>query len=495
MISRGQIRTAYEWVYDHRILLLLLLIFTTGFLLRAFPVQTGMQYWDETVYLQHGEILAGERVDTYNEFDFRPPLLSLLLGGVFSVTDSLVAAHVLVSLLAALGIPIIYLIGTRLYNRWTGIIAGLIYTLSPLHITASHTILIDPILATVWLCVAWFTVCLHQDQTMRYAVLAGGSVGVAVLAKFTSLVLFPLIPLLLVLYQAEQGWNLSLSGFFTTVRATLEQRHVWLYTGAFLITVSPYLLWSHLSYGNPLHPFMRGMLLSGAATPFHTYAASIPDFIAAPFLLGLILFIPQFKQLQRPHVYLPLFFILVLVVPMQFMIENREPRYLLPIVPFLAVYAAAGFAQIRHTQRLKAHQMAALIAILAVAVFLFNPLLTTYATAAVTGSFTAHEPYTPTYDAAQWLRDNTADDTLVYTNYEWPILAYYSRRPIQFMPVGRPFQDDIGTWLEEPGYVFVTDRAPDHYDPDPAFLRDDPRFTRVATFGNDTYVFHYSPYS
>ncbi|MFB6077045.1 MAG: hypothetical protein ABEK12_02860, partial [Candidatus Nanohaloarchaea archaeon] len=76
-------------------------------------------------------------------FDFRPPLLGLLLGGLFLVTDSIIAAHVLLGFLAALTIPLTFLLGRDLFNTPTGLLAAAGVTLSLEHIAIAHDILVD----------------------------------------------------------------------------------------------------------------------------------------------------------------------------------------------------------------------------------------------------------------------------------------------------------------------------------------------------------------
>jgi hypothetical protein len=60
--------------------LFIIALILIGFLLRVFV--TNCYYWDELVYLQHSEILSG-KVNNYNEFDLRPPMLSILIAGLY----------------------------------------------------------------------------------------------------------------------------------------------------------------------------------------------------------------------------------------------------------------------------------------------------------------------------------------------------------------------------------------------------------------------------
>ncbi len=422
-------------------------------------------------------------------------MIPLILAAVFTVTDSIMAAHVMVSVLAALGIPLVYLLGRDLYDWRPGLIAAVVYAASPEHLMESHKLHIDPILPTVWLLVAVLGYRMLDGRSSWYAVLTGAFTGIAVLSKFTSLVLLPLLILLLFLDHAErQDWDLSLNGFITTALSLVYDRRLWQYTTGFITVLAPYLLWSYTTYGHPLYPFIQGAELSGAAQPFLTYINGYSAFIALPFYLGLLLFLPQLRRIADRDIYYPLLFVIVLYVPLQFMIANKELRYLLPVVPFLALMIGRGLNQVRRWDQ---RVLAPLVLVLLLASTMYLPHMAgLYVEMAATGQTTIKEPTTPTYDAAMWMKRNTPEDALLYTNYEWPVLAYYSERPIHLMPMTQPFQNEISTYMTHPGYVFLTERAPDSYDPSIAFAKDDPRFEQVAVFADgDTYLFQYTPNS
>ncbi len=468
---------------DRRVAAVLAVLLLTGFAIRAAPVKTGYHYWDETVYLQHGEILAGDHPDNYNEFDFRPPLLSLMLAGIFLITDSVTAVHLLLSLLATAGILLTFLLGRRLFTPATGLIAAAAYTLSIEHITFSHDILVDAVLPVLWLGTALLLLRALETRDRWTAAATGVVAGLAVLMKFTSLVIVPAVACVALAWHYRQ--SRSRTG---AVRRTVEWPGGWAAAAGFALAVTPYLAWSHITYGSAFHTVVTAAHLSGAADPFLTYITGAGAVIGVPFLLGL----PVFAAAARRDWFGPVtvtVFVLALYLPLQFLVPNRELRFLLPAMPFLAVAAASGIET--GARRLSTGRWvwiaAALVAIAAIPVWAHPDVQHVR-----DGTFTAHsEP--PTYDAAVWLRENTSEDAVLYTNYKWPALGYYSEREIQLLPVEEPFQDRIGEELPRPGYVYHSTEAPDGRDPSLSFLRSDPRFTHVRTFNGTVRLFHYTP--
>lgn len=459
---------------DRRVAAVLLLLFVTGFAVRAVPVKTGYHYWDETVYLQHGEIIAGVSPDNYDEFAFRPPLIGLLLAGVFVVAHSLVAAHLVLAFLAALAIPLTFLLGKRLFGTLTGILAAFGVMVSLEHVKLAHDVLVGPVLPVLWLGTVLALLELQGSGDRWWAAATGVLCGLAVLLKFTSLVLLPAV---LVLFAARR-W---LDG--ADARDLVRDRDGWTVLGTFGLTVAPYLAWSWAAYGSPLSVFARALQLSGAPDATLTYVTGFPQVVALPFIAGLLLF-PRWWREERWSVVVVAVVALALLLPLQFGIANKELRFLLPVMPFLTVAGAAGLARIHRINRYAAPALILLL-LLPAAVGAWNSF-DIYQVR--TGTLATHE-VTPTMEAGRWLHEETPAETVVYANYKWPPIAYYSKRPLVLLPVSGNVEDRIGTFLDRPGYVFVHTGA--DREPTVAFLAADPRFTLARSFDDTAYLFRY----
>lgn len=463
---------------DRKIALLLTFILLTGFAIRLFPVKTGTHFWDETVYLQHGEIIAGESPDNYNEFAFRPPLFSLLLGGLFTLVHSTTAAHILLAFLSAAGILLTFLLGQQLFSTETGILASIVYALSYSHVEFSHDILVDPVLPLLWLGTAFTLYNGLTDDSNTMIAGAGAFTGLAILAKFTSLVLIP-ISLGLILYH-----NTRYASLKQTLRKTVKGNTAWTYTGCAILVLLPFLAWSHSSYGSFLHIFGKALEFSGAADSGLTYLAGLPLLIPLPFIFGLLPFSRDAWNSQKLNYLIPAVFILGLYLPLQLLVANKELRFLFPLLPFLAVVAANGMTQARKLGK-KPYYLILCLSILIAGIHIGT--LTDVQRAAQGRLTTAGYP--PVHTASMWLKNNTADDTPVYTNFRWPVIAYSSKRPVVFPPP--PENITLLDMLDRPGYVYYSTQAPQDRPPSLRFLQDDPRFTLNKTFKDQVYLFYY----
>lgn len=453
-----------------KILLIIGAIAVLGLFLNLFPVRTGFHYWDETVYLQHTEIITGESPDNYNEFDFRPPMLPLLLSPVMALTGSLAPIHVFIAFIAAIGIPLTYLLGRELYGAREGVISALIYSLTPLVIKNSHDVLVDSILPLFWISAAFFLVRLENSSRKIYPVLAGVSIGLAVLSKFTSLVLIPAY-LFIVLYRALKD-----SGPLDAVEEVLKSWKNWLAGVSFLFTVAPYMVWNYLSFGHPLHSIVKASTLTGSADSFLLYISSSWLLVPLPFILGFFGF-KKFNRNDLEKLVLPAVFILVLYLPMQFMISNREIRYLTPLVPFLSVILGVGVSKIGGKK---------LVGILAVLSILMVPM--TLPDRNITQGMVSDGWNPPVQDASKWLKDNISNDTVVYTNYRYPAIAYYSKKEIELIPYDSPLEDEnLG-----PGIVYYSERSP-YPGPDKARLESGLRFEHMESFDGKVRLYRYEP--
>ena len=94
--------------------LILIILLLIGFSLRVFL--STCYYWDELIYLQHSEIMTG-KINNYNELDFRPPLLSVMIAGFYLFWHNSLIANIFVTLLATFSILLIYLVGKEMFNK------------------------------------------------------------------------------------------------------------------------------------------------------------------------------------------------------------------------------------------------------------------------------------------------------------------------------------------------------------------------------------------
>lgn len=468
-------------------LIVLSVILVAGFFIRLFPVRSGYHYWDETVYLQHAEIITGESPNNYNEFDIRPPLFSLILAGAFMIESSVFSAHVVVAGLSSLAIILVYILGQELYSRQTGVIAAAIYAASPLGIMLSHDVLVDPILPIFWLATALsLTKAFRTDRSIYY-LLTGLMASLAVLMKYTSLVILPAIAAIVLIFQLRKD-SLNKQELVKNFKQIGLSRNNWLIAAGFLIGFLPFLVWNYISYGSPLHVFFVAWAKSGARDAFLVYLNGWTSYLLIPFYIGLPLFFWK-KDMRRLEAYLPVIFILSLYLPLQLLIANKETRFLTPILPFMALIAAEGLKQLRSgelTSNIKFSK--SLFVFLILASILILPASMPKRNVFVQGLSTEWE--VPVKDTGEWLKQNTDEDTVVYTNYQYPALGYYSKRKIVWISHKEGLNGLVQNYLNQSGYVYYSNKSP-YQNPSFNDLRNDPRFELRKSFEDTVYLFYF----
>jgi hypothetical protein len=438
--------------------------------------------WDETVYLFHGQALAGLRPFTYFALDLRPPLLPVILAGLFTVVNSVLAAHVLIALLSSAVLALTYILGRRLFSRWIGVVGAAIVALSPKHVEMSHEILVDAWLPLWWLATAiCVDIMLRTDDRRRArfaAVGTGISIGLGILTKFTSIALVGALGISLFAYHLNEGESL-INSFVTTLRRPTT----WIVPLAALVTLSPYLAWSAIETGSPIGTFLNGFRASGSPEPFDFYIAHYQDLLGAIFVaavpVGAVLG-DWGDRRTRWGVGVLIVFSAVLLLPLQFVVTNREVRYLLPALPFLALLSARAFVELGSMVNRRSVATAVVIVLILSAIPLYQG---EHLNAAVHGNLT-RDPADPETQAVKYIKANSESGTRIYLNSDWPRVAYYSHRPFKHP---RSFNLNTDTF-SRPGYIYYTERM----DSDPETLqalKESPRTTDHRVFGGYVHVF------
>ncbi|MFB6114805.1 MAG: ArnT family glycosyltransferase [Candidatus Nanohalobium sp.] len=454
-----------------------------GFLLGMFPVNTGYHYWDETVYLQHGEIIAGESPNNFNEFRIRPPLFSLMLGAVFMLSHSLISAHVFVAGFSALGILLTYWLGRDFFDAGVGVGAAFVYAISPLRIKMAGDIMVDALLPVLWLMTFFLFYRAIQSSEGRFRNLlyfsTGVSAGLAVLMKFTSLVMLPILGVSLLVFNRFEGFTKPRKLF----QELFEDMNNYLAVAGFVFMIFPYLLWSKITYGGFFSTFIYAWSERGLTDPVMTYLISLDVLMPAIFYAGILIYIMRADITER---FEDVFLLLVpgiFYLVMQFLIRNKEPRFLLPAIPFAAIAASAGIREVFSDKRF--------YIFLLVSALVFAPMISGKAGESILNHGTTYSAsYYPEGRAGIWMRGNTSKDAVLYTNFHEPILGYYSKREIIQLPNYQSFEKMLKTHFNQSGYVYYANstrfRNPSYRE-----MVSRPGFSKVKSFGGRSHLFYY----
>lgn len=447
--------------------LILLFLFLTGAFLRVFPVRKGVRDWDETVYLQDGKVLAGQNSSDYTELDFRPPMIPMLVGAVFFLGGGVLTAQLVISIISSLAIVGTFLLVSEVFSDAEGVIAAIIVLLSSEHVHLSHYIMVDSVLPVLWSFTAYFLYRGINEGKKSFLGISGFLTGLSILTKFTSLVLIPLSVVLYLYISDRYSWDDFLC--FVT---------------ALSLPLLPYFAWNYASFGNPLHVFLQGFKLSGATDNFLTYFKGFGKLIPISLIFLSVITVYDKDRMDK-HTFL-LGFFFTLFLPLQFIVGNKELRFLLPVLPFASGIVARSLKMLSGGKKV----IYALLLVMVVVVS-GNSLITNsdhvktlrngvYETR---GTSSIHE-------ASKWIGNNTEKTSLVYTNFEWPLIAYYSGRNLDLLPVVRRFEENYIKYMSGKGYVVYQSYSP-YEDFSLKFLKENEDFVLNKTFSGEVYIFYY----
>ncbi len=267
-----------------------------------------------------------EFIDSY----YTDSSIFLILGRMFTVLLSLGT------------LLLVYLIGKKLYNHRTGLIAMLFLIFSPVHNKISHYLVPDVPMVFFQMVAFFFIWLVYKKGKTEHYILAGLFAGLAMGTKYGGLLLF--LPLFLGHFfrisENKQpirniflSFNLILAGVFFLVG---------FFIGCPYAVFDFHTFWRDFTWQSK-HLFQVGHLGSSAAQPSwlfylkYGFAENIGKFSQYLVLGGVIYGLWQHKKRE----------ILLLSFPLvQFMIMSQwktsAVRYLLPLIPFL-ILVGAGF--------------------------------------------------------------------------------------------------------------------------------------------------------
>ena len=215
--------------------LLYILIFSL--LIRIIILSTPTEiWWDESVYISIGKYLFSGGASGFMEFQ-RPLLLSFILGTLWKINiDSITAGRTLAIVCSLATIYMTYLITKKTHNEKAAILAALILSITGYFIYFSTKILTG-IPSILFILIA-ANELLNKDITKKNITIAGTATALACLTRFTSILL--IIPILYTIIISKKKYKNKINNITT-------------FFLSFGITLTPYLTYMHMKYGNPLY--------------------------------------------------------------------------------------------------------------------------------------------------------------------------------------------------------------------------------------------------
>ncbi|MEK6947648.1 MAG: glycosyltransferase family 39 protein [Nanoarchaeota archaeon] len=373
------------------ILIVILFILIT-FTIRLVPLRTS-HWWDETVYLQNAEIIYSGS-ESYNEWNFRPPLLSILITGIFYIWHNVFVVSILIALICTL-LPIFaYLIGNELYDKKTGIIAAIITAFTPFIVLNSNYIMTD--VPAITLASISFYFLIKKNNSNINNLLSGAFLALAILMKFTSLVIIPIYII-----------------YFIINKKRLEK--IIYFISGFSVVLMPYLLWVHITQGYFLELFIKSqkMVTDNNENLFY-YLKNIANVFTYIVFAGVIAWIIKSRKKRIDIVFISWIIIFILYLSIN---PHKELRYAIPIILPLSLISARGMGSlINNKNRNYTIPLLSILFLLS-----FYPSLNNI----INEPFIYHTT-TDEIEASSYIKNNYNNIT-IYTHYNYPVFAYYTQ--------------------------------------------------------------------
>jgi 4-amino-4-deoxy-L-arabinose transferase-like glycosyltransferase len=448
-------------------LTIIILILIIALSLRLFPIRIA-HFWDETVYLQHAEMMFSGR-HNFDELAFRPPFLSILFFLGFFIFHSPISASIICALIGTAGAFVIYLIGKKVYNEKAGMIAGLIFAFTPFIILNSNYLLTD-IPAIVFGAIALY-LALFKDKKI-YLFLAGIIFSISILTKFTA----GLMILVLIYLFVIKKYSLKMIGVFIL---------------GMIICILPYIIWTQITYGSFISPIIIGQGMVGdnnESTLF--YFQNLPHAFGYIIIVGLILWFiglifsilkKDYSKLKTDSVFIlwtVLFLLYLTLTP------HKELRYVLPVAVPIILFTSSGLTFL--LDKLKKYYRAVFWIVLVFYLIYMGSL--SYGGEAIRNGQFVDFTVTDEMKVAHYLVNELNYTGIIYSNERWPVLAYYSGLETRTLFPNDPnFYEKYETMMNNSGILIGMYNVKD---PQPFWLNKNSQFVHLKDIG-EFFIYKY----
>lgn len=462
----------------------LALLISTAFILRLWGLSKS-HFWDETVYLQNAQVICCGKAN-YSELDSRPPLLSLIYAGMFLLWHNVYAASIAAALLNALGAALLYVSGRMITGRIPAVIASLLLAFSPFFLSVfptgfvsagtGNSLLSDsPALTLILLSFLLLLRALNKQTELRFAS-AGFALAMSVLMRYPSLSSVGVLSLLVL--RADR-WPRAASAF----------------AAGFAAGIVPYLCWSRFHYKGFFTTFLNGWLkFEGPRESPLFYLKNFGNIFSWITLAGLALWIGRWawqnwkpkgapwvspaertagKSLRTLEPFLWLWAAVLLIFFSA--LRHQEPRYVIPMALPLFLLAGSGLSVLMKGRR-TAVRIAGTVLLIGALTYSFLPLRQIFA------SPFFDDEVSEEMQISDFLNHSVPPTTVLYSNVNYPVFAYYTNLKVSKLPGPGPALYDALNRLPEDGILIAYKESPEITDPRLEWLDSSPHFRRYREF-------------
>ena len=408
-LGAGRLRLAWRWIRGAPPRIgpaLLPLLVRSAPLAGVTVVAAFLRFWqltavgfnsDEAVYAGTAASIAGDQSlrPMFPVFRAHPLLFQTLValaGHGHRPTEW--AARAVPAAIGVAAVVVTYLLGGRLYGRVPGLVGAAILAVMPYHVVVSRQVLLDGLMTLCATAALYCVVRYAHTRRPLWLMSAGAMMGLAVLAKETSVVLFGGLYAFFALTPAIRVRLRHQAMALATVVAVAAAHPIVLSLAGRASTGQNYLLWQMFRRGNHGPQFYLTVVPPALGLP-----------VVAAALAGLV-------WLRRENGWRERLLLCWMAVPVAFfsLWPVKGYQYLLPVAPAMAVLAARALTRLRAAPLLARHpRLPRLVVAAAIATTLASLAVAAWAQVnpAPTGTFLAGTGGLPGgREAGQWVREH-----------------------------------------------------------------------------------------
>lgn len=281
-----------------------------------------------------------------------------------SFEQAIVISRLYSALLATLLIPVMFIIGTKLFHEIGGIIAAVLTTLSVGFIQFAHFGTVEMYLTFFGTILFYLIITTGQKITKKHLVSFGIIMGILVATKISSLALLPL-PILLFFYR---HFHHSRELFGTIGKTSIDALLFMWVTGVIYVVTNPFIIFDTPAFLNSMR--YESTLATGVLPVFYTqeflnttplvfqfrfiYPFLITPLITLLFPIAFIFLVSRaIKKFDLKITFLVAFFLILFFS--QAVLFVKWTRYMLPTLPFIYLIITGALVALAHRTKVLAY--------------------------------------------------------------------------------------------------------------------------------------------
>jgi len=374
-----------------------------------FTMNLNYVLWDEASYLTSSLQYSGI-TDNYNENHFRPPLIPLLLGAIFTVSGNFVLVGKLFVIFTSIGALIFFFLITKdLFDEKTALVSSVLLGIFPLYFFYSKIIFAD-------IPAFFFSLISIYFFLKKKPIHSGIFLSISFMAKYHIGLITGIIFVIAHLFDKTK---------FSGKKLNLKHIDIIKLAVVALLVLSPWLIYNQITLGSFAAPMIDKLSIFSGEVPISAfyYFENIFEFMPIPYIFFIFGLYFLLKNRNYKNNFLLLwFFVFFIFINL---LSWKELRFFIYTVPAMSIILAFSIFKLK--ERYKLLSVAVLIICIASGLFYcFNFSQYGYNPGYGNERFT----YETTVTVSHFVKENTNTDEIVSTNSLWPVIAYYTNREV-----------------------------------------------------------------